>query len=83
MLEPLERSWVIGQGYGAGDVPLTKCMVDGCTWATTGKYPGDEWWCEKHPPCPWDGKSYTANPACVKRFWHHLGQWCSCCQGYA
>jgi hypothetical protein len=79
----LEKGWVIEQGYGADDVPLTKCMVEGCTTATTGKYPDDEWWCSDHPPCPWDGKSYTAQPGCAKRFWHHLGEWCSCCQGYA
>jgi hypothetical protein len=38
---------------------------------------------EKHDQPRWDGRSYTADPACVARTWHHNGRWCVECRGYA
>ena len=30
-----------------------------------------------------DRNNYTANPACIKRTWHHHSVWCFECGGYA
>ena len=72
--------WAIEQGYGADDVPLTPCAHEGCTHAATN-HPETPWYCEDHPPYPYDGQ-YTAEPRCSMNWTHHLGKWCIACQGW-